>query len=150
MPNRPFGVLVIGALAIAIAVVKLVIAFQLLFGGIFGGVPSGSGVLWAGLMALVVGIIYLGVGWAMWSMRPWALVFTTIMAVFGLVDAMFVLIATNSIAYGIAAAAIPAVLLWYVSREDVRGAFAEADMEIASENRQATGSRDPGGPPTSV
>ena len=35
MSNRPFGVLVLGALAIAIAVVRLVIGFQLLFGGLF-------------------------------------------------------------------------------------------------------------------
>ena len=33
MSNRPFGVLVLGALAIAIAVIRLVIGFQLLFGG---------------------------------------------------------------------------------------------------------------------
>ncbi|MFV2064217.1 MAG: hypothetical protein ACC726_12005, partial [Chloroflexota bacterium] len=87
MPNRPFGVLILGALAIAIAVVRLVIAFQLIIGGIFGDIPVGNGVLWAGIMTLVVGLIYLGVGWALWSMRPWALVFTMIMAVFGLVDA---------------------------------------------------------------
>lgn len=149
MPNRPFGVLVIGALAIAIAVVRLVIGFQLVIGGIFGDVPAGSGVGWAGLMTLVVGAIYLGVGWAMWSLRPWALVFTMIMAVFGLVDAMFVLIATNSIAYGLAAAAIPALLLWYVSREDVRDTFAQADAGTAYENPQATGNRDTEGPPNS-
>jgi hypothetical protein len=36
---------------------------------------------------------------------------------------MFVLLATNNIAYGLAAAAIPAFLLWYCSREDIRSAF---------------------------
>jgi len=148
MPNRPFGVLVLGALAIAIAVVRLVIAFQLIIGGIFGDVPAGSGVLWAGLLTLVVGLIYLGVGWALWSMRPWALIFTMIMAVFGLVDAMFVFIATNSIAYGIAAAAIPALLLWYTSREDIRDAFANAEAGLAYQNPQATGDRDTEGPPS--
>jgi hypothetical protein len=56
-----------------------------------------------------------------------------IMAVFGLVDAMFVLIATSNIAYGLAAAAIPALLLWYTSREDIRDQFAaveEAESEL--------------------
>jgi hypothetical protein len=123
MSNRPFGVLVLGALAIAIAVVRLVIGFQLLFGGIFSDKLAGSGIGWVGLMTVVVGVIYLAVGWALWSMRPWALLFTMIMAVFGLVDAMFVLLATNNIAYGLAAAAIPAFLLWYTSREDIRAAF---------------------------
>lgn len=148
MPNRPFGVLVLGALAIAIAVVRLLIGLQLLIGGIFGDIPSGSGVGWTGLMLLIVGAIYLAVGWALWSMRPWALIFTMIMAVFGLVDAMFVLIATNNIAYGLAAAAIPALLLWYTSREDIRDAFASAEAGIAYQNPQATGDRDTEGPPT--
>jgi len=48
-----------------------------------------------------------------------------------------------------AAAAIPALLLWYVSREDVRDAFAEADAATADQNPQATGKRDAEGPPSS-
>ena len=149
MPSRPFGVLVLGALAIAIAVVRLMIAFQLIIGGLFGPIPTGSGVLWTGVLMLVVGVIYLGVGWALWSMRPWALIFTMIMAVFGLVDAMFVWIATGSIAYGLAAALIPALLLWYTSREDIRDQFAEAEMTLGVTNPQATGNRDTEGPPSS-
>ena len=62
MGDRPFGVLVLGALAIAIAVVRLVIGFQLLFGGIFSDKLEGSGIFWTGLLTLVVGIIYLAVG----------------------------------------------------------------------------------------
>jgi len=140
MGNRPFGVLVLGALAIAIAVVRLLLAFQLLGIAIFGDVLyEGSGVFWTGLLTLVVGIIYLAVGWALWSMRPWALIFTMIMAVFGLVDAMFVWIATGSIAYGLAAAAIPALLLWYTSRQDIRDQFAEAEAGTMYANTQATG-----------
>ena len=130
MNSRPFGVLVLGALSIAIAIVRLLVALQLLGVGIFGDDRwDGSGVIWVGIMLLVVGLIYLAVGWSLWSMRPWALIFAMIMAVFGLVDAMFVLIATSNIAYGIAAAAIPALLLWYTSREDIRVAFAAADAE---------------------
>ena len=127
MRDRPFGVLILGALAIAIAVVRLLVGFQLLFGGIFNDRLEGSGILWTGILTLVVGAIYLAVGWALWGMRPWALIFTMIMAVFGLVDAMFVALATNSFVYGLAAAAIPALLLWYTSRQDIRDAFSEAE-----------------------
>lgn len=135
--KRPFGVLVLGALAIAIAVVRLLVGLQLLGVGIFGDDAwDGTGVLWVGLMTVVVGLIYLGVGWALWSMRTWALLFTMIMAVFGLVDAMFVLIATNNIAYGLAAAAIPAFLLWYTSRQDIRDEFAAVEQGISEENIQ--------------
>jgi hypothetical protein len=136
MPNRPFGVLLLGALAIAIAVVRLIIGIQLLGFAIFGDAPGGN-LLWAGLLTLVVGAIYLAVGWALWSMRPWALIFTMIMAVFGLVDAMFVWIATGQVTYGLAAAAIPAILLWYTSRQDIRDAFVEAEMGVMSSNPQA-------------
>jgi hypothetical protein len=135
--KRPFGVLVLGALAIAIAIVRLLVGLQLLGVGIFGDESwDGTGVLWVGTMTVVVGLIYLGVGWALWSMRTWALLFTMIMAVFGLVDAMFVLIATNNIAYGLAAAAIPAFLLWYTSRQDIRDDFAAVEQSISEENIQ--------------
>ena len=62
MPNRPFGVLLLGALAIAIAVVRLIIGIQLLGFAIFGDAPGGN-LLWAGLLTLVVGAIYLAKGW---------------------------------------------------------------------------------------
>ena len=149
MQGRPFGVLVLGALAIAIAIVRLLIGFQLVVGGLWRDIPDGSGLVWTGILTLVVGAIYLGVGWALWSMRPWALIFTMIMAVFGLVDAMFVWIATNSFAYGLASAAIPALLLWYTSRQDIRDQFADADMAQGVTNPQATGDRDTEGPPAS-
>ena len=146
--RRPFGVLVLGALAVAIAVVRLLVGLQLLGVGIFGDERwDGTGVVWVGLLTIVIGAIYLAVGWSLWSMRAWALIFTMIMAVFGLVDAMFVLIATNSIAYGLAAAAIPALLLWYTSREDIRDQFAAAESSRMYENPQATGDTETSGPP---
>ena len=133
--KRPFGVLVLGALAIAIAIIRLLVGLQLLGVGIFGDDAwDGTGVLWVGTMTVVLGLIYLAVGWSLWSMRSWALLFTMIMAVFGLVDAMFVLIATSNVAYGLAAAALPAFLLWYTSREDIRDQFAAVEREIAELN----------------
>jgi hypothetical protein len=136
--KRPFGVLILGALAVAIAVVRLLVGLQLLGVGIFGDDKwDGTGVIWVGIMTLVVGLIYLAVGWSLWSMRTWALLFTMIMAVFGLVDAMFVLISTGNIAYGLAAAAIPAFLLWYTSREDIRDQFAAIERDRETSNPQA-------------
>ena len=135
--NRPFGVLLLGALAIAIAVVRLLMGAQLLGIAIFGPVPQGTGIGWSGILMIGVGVIFLAVGWALWSMRPWALLFTMIMAVFGLVDAVFVLLATGSLAYGLAAAAIPALLLWYTMRDDIRAVFADAEAERMGSGPQA-------------
>jgi hypothetical protein len=146
--RRPFGILVLGALAVAIAVIRLLIGLQLLGIGIFGSDRwDGTGVVWVGILTNVVGLIYLAVGWSLWSMRAWALIFAMIMAVFGLVDAMFVLISTGSIAYGLAAAAIPALLLWYTSREDIRDQFAAAEESRMTANPQATDDRGTAGPP---
>jgi hypothetical protein len=146
--KRPFGVLVLGALAVAIAIIRILVGLQLLGVGIFGSDKwDGTGVIWVGTLTLVVGLIYLAVGWSLWSMRAWALIFTMIMAVFGLVDAMFVLIATGSLAYGLAAAAIPAFLLWYTSREDIRQDFAAVESDRYYENPQATNDKDTAGPP---
>jgi hypothetical protein len=124
MMGRPFGVIVLGALSIAIATVRFVVGLQLLGFVIFGPAQTGDGLVLAGLLVLLMGAIYLAVGWALWSLRPWALLFAMIMAVFGLVDAVFVMLATGSVAYGLAAAAIPALLLWYTSREDIQRTFA--------------------------
>lgn len=135
--NRPFGVLVLGALAIAIAIVHLLMGAQMLGIAIFGPVPQGTGIGWSGILTIVVGAIYLAVGWSLWSLRPWALMFTMIMAVFGLVDAIFVLLATGSIAYGLAAAALPALLLWYTMREDIRAIFAQAEADQMGSGPQA-------------
>ena len=133
--KRPFGVLVLGALAIAIAIIRLLVGLQLLGVGIFGSESwEGTGVLWVGIMTVVVGLIYVAVGWSLWSMRSWALIFTMIMAVVGLVDAMFVTISTQNLAYGLASAAIPAFLLWYCSREDIRDAFAAHEREVSETN----------------
>jgi len=139
---------VLGALAIGIAIVRIILGLQLIGLELFGDIDyPGSGAVWTGILTLIVGLIYLGVGWALWSMRPWALVFTMIMAVFGLVDAMFVWIATGQFTYGLAAAAIPALLLWYTSRQDIRDEFAAADMAQYATNPQATGDKDTEGPP---
>lgn len=150
MQGRPFGVLVLGALSIAIAVVRLLIGLQLVGIAIFGDYDFASGAGWTGILALVVGAIYLAVGWSLWSMRPWALLFVMIMSVFGLVDAMFVWLATGQVAYGLAAAVIPAILLWYTSRQDIRDEFAAADMAQYVTNPQATGDRTTEGPPPSA
>lgn len=125
MSSRPFGVLVLGALSIAIAIVYIIIALQLFGVVIFGDAPSGSNLFLSGLLALIVGVIFLGAGWALWQMRPWALVFVMILAVFGLVEATFIWIATRDLSYGLAAAIIPGFLLWYTSRADVKAAFGD-------------------------
>lgn len=125
MTKRPFGVIVLGAMSIAVAIVYLVFALQLFGVIIFGEAPTGTNLFLTGLLALVVGLIFLGAGWALWQMRSWALLFVMILAIFGLVEAVFIWIGTRDLAYGLGAALLPAFLLWYTSRADIKAAFGE-------------------------
>jgi hypothetical protein len=118
-------VIVLAVLAVAAGVLYLIGGLKLMGIVTFGPLQSGSGVWLSGLFTFIVGLIWLSVGFALWSLRPWALLFVEIMAVFGLINAVFILFAANSLQDGLAAAILPAVVLWYSNRESVRSHFTE-------------------------
>jgi hypothetical protein len=123
--SRPIGVIVLAVLAVAAGVLYLIGGLRLMSIVTFGPLPSGNGVWLSGLFTFIVGIIWLAVGFALWSMRAWALLFVEIMAIFGLVNAVFVLFATSSLSDGLATAILPAIVLWYANRESIRSQFSE-------------------------
>ena len=123
--SRPIGVIVLAVLAVAAGVLYLIGGLRLMSIVTFGPLPSGNGVWLSGLFTFIVGIIWLSVGFALWSMRAWALLFVEIMAIFGLVNAVFVLFATSSLSDGLATAILPAIVLWYANRESIRSQFSE-------------------------
>jgi hypothetical protein len=124
--NRPIGVIVLAVLAIMAGVLYLFEGFRLMNIVTFGPIPSGNGVWLSGLFTVIVGVIWLAVGFALWSLQPWGLLFVEIMAIFGLVNAVFILFATGSLQDGIGAAILPAIVLWYANRESVRAHFAQS------------------------
>jgi cytochrome c oxidase subunit IV len=123
--SRPFGVLVLGVLALAAGSLYLLAGIQLMGIVTFGPVESGNGVWITGLFTFIVGLIYLAVAFALWSLQPWALMFAMIMAVFGLIEAVFALFATGNLAYGLGQAILPGFILWYANREDIQAHFME-------------------------
>ena len=123
--SRPIGVIVLAVLAVLAGVVYLIGGLRLMGIVTFGPLESGSGIWLSGLFTFIVGLIWLSVGFALWSLRAWALLFVEIIAVFGLINAVFVLFATGSLSDGLAAAILPAVVLWYAQRDTVRQHFAE-------------------------
>ena len=52
---------------------------------------------------------------ALWATQPWGWLFAHFLAIFGLLDAFFVMIANNSFIDGLAVAIFPLVVLWYLN-----------------------------------
>jgi hypothetical protein len=121
--KTPLGVMILAVLAFTIGIIDTIWGLRLMGIVTFGPVESGNGVWLSGLLTLIVGIIWFAVGGALVSFQPWALMFTQIMAVFGLVSAVFAIFASGSLATGIGQAIIPGLVFWYTSRADIVEAF---------------------------
>ncbi len=92
------------------------------FFGLFKDYPTTTHLWFWGLMWIVLGVIYLAVAWALWSLRPWAWVFASIMAVFGLVSAFFVMFDAG-IGAALGAALLPGIIFFYLQSDKVKSAF---------------------------
>jgi hypothetical protein len=123
MQKTPLGVMILGFIALLKGVVG--VFYGCVFVGLLAFEPavSGEGFGFAGALAIVVGLVYIAVAFAAWSLQPWAWLFGMIMALVGIVEAIVVLIASNDLAYGVAAALLPLVMLWYLNQERVKEAF---------------------------
>ena len=77
----------------------------------------------SGLATFIVGIIWLAVAAAPLQLRPWGLAVTQHMAIIGLVNGVFAMFATGSIATGLGLLVLPGLVLWYTDRDDVVVAF---------------------------
>ena len=123
----PFGVIVLGVLAIFAGTLYLLQGLMFLGAIVFGPIPSGNGTVLAGTLAVIVGIIWIAVGGAAFSLKPWAWMFGVLMACFGLFEALIALLATLSWEYAIATAVLPAIILWYFNRQKIKEAFGVSD-----------------------
>jgi hypothetical protein len=127
--KRPLGVLVLGVLATLVGFMYVFGGFRLMNIVTFGPVESGNGVWFSGLLTLIVGIIWLGVGSALFSLQPWGLLFCEIMAIFALISAVFTLFAGGSYNTGFGLFVLPLIVLWYCNRPSVREAFVASGVD---------------------
>jgi hypothetical protein len=121
--KRPIGVWVISFIAIAAGVLYLLAGLQQMGIVVFGPVQAGNGLWFSGLVAFAAGVVFVAAGVALWLLQPWALAFTMLMGVFGLLAAGFTLLATGDLASGLGQAILPGFLLWYASRADIQETF---------------------------
>jgi len=124
MRGTPVGVLILGFLEFAQGVTTAFWGFIFIGLRVFDFVPSGTGVVWIGVLAILSGLVQIAVGIAAWRLRPWAWLFAWIMSTVGLITAFFALLATGSLAYGLAAAIFPLIVYWYLNTPEIKKAFA--------------------------
>jgi hypothetical protein len=119
MKRLPTGVIVLAVLATFVGIMDLLWGLRMMGVVTFGPVESGNGVFLSGLLTFVVGLIWLGVAGALTALKPWGLMFVQIMAIFGLINAVFAMFGTGSIATGIGLMILPGFVFWYANRADI-------------------------------
>jgi hypothetical protein len=86
--------------------------------------------LW-GWLAVATGIFWLLAALGLWALQSWARLFVQIMAGFAIFEAVLAFFQFPGTGIGFAMAIMPALILWYLSTDDVKGAFAESELPPA-------------------
>jgi hypothetical protein len=123
MRRTPIGVIILSVLATFAGIMDLLYGLRMMGIVTFGPVEAGNGVWLSGLLTFIVGLIWLSVGGALYAMRSWALMFCQIIAIFGLINAVFILFGTGVWQSALGAAVIPAIVFWYCSRQEIQEQF---------------------------
>jgi hypothetical protein len=121
--KRPIGVTILGILWLAAGIVLVMTGLQLTTLVTFGPLEFGSGVWAYGWLVILTGLAFGAAGFAAWSLQPWAWLFGVILAVFGLIEAVLVLLSTGNLGAGAAATFFPVIILWYLHRAPIKAAF---------------------------
>ena len=123
MLRPPVGVALLGFVALMAGFAYSIMGLRYSGYVVFGRGDIGDGLLLWGLLTLLVGILFFAAAFALWATQPWGWLFTHYLAIFGLLEAFFVMIANNSLTDGIAVALFPLVVIWYLNDRDVKAAF---------------------------
>jgi len=122
--ERPFGVTILAILAIIEALMAFGAAaivgtmFAWLETIVPGGFFAGMGLIVAAVAA-IFGIIYLLIGWGLWTGQGWAWIVMLIFAILGLIGGIIALIAV----VGIVPLIINILILYYLTRPHVKAFF---------------------------
>ncbi len=129
MRQPPIGIAVLGFFALVNGISAAIIGLQLMGIVTFGPVSTGTGVFFWGLMAFILGVLYVAVAYGAWNLRIWAWTSGMLLAALGILNAVLILFATGDLTKGLAAALLPAVILWYLNSEGVKEAFVKGEQE---------------------
>src|SRR5262245_5744398 len=127
MVRPPIGALLLGFMALLTGIVDLLQGLRLLGIIAFGPGQLGSGLAFYGAFSVIVGAAWFAVAYAFWTTQGWAWLLGMILALFGIINAIFVLFSTESLAHGLGVAILPLVVIWYLQRPETKQAFNVAD-----------------------
>ena len=125
--KRPFGITILAILFAGVGLTYMMVGLQLTTAVTFGPLPSGQGTWIWGWLIVLTGLAFWAGGIAAWSLQPWGWMLGHILAILGLIEAVFALLGTGSLNYALAVTAFPLILLWYLNREPVKRAFGLTD-----------------------
>jgi len=123
MLRPPVGVALLGFVALMAGFAYTVMGLRYTGYVVFGRGEIGDGLFLWGLLTLLVGILFFAAAFALWATQPWGWLFAHYLAIFGLLEAFFVMISNNSFTDGLAVAIFPLVVIWYLNDRDVKAAF---------------------------
>ncbi len=121
--KRPAGITIIAVLSLAAGIIYLLQGLRILGYVVFGPAQAFSNVSLTGWWTLIMGLIWLSVGGALLSLRPWAWLFAVIIVGLSLIEAFFG--SLNGWQFGdvFMATIVPLVILFYLNSEKVKTAF---------------------------
>jgi hypothetical protein len=121
--KRPAGVTVIAILALAIGIVDLLQGIRILGYVVFGPATAFSNVSLTGWLTVLLGIVWIIVGGAFLSLKPWAWMLGVIVVAISLIEAFFG--SLNGWQFGdmFMAMIIPVLILFWLQSDKVKGAF---------------------------
>jgi hypothetical protein len=121
--NRPAGITIIAVLSLAAGIIYLLQGLRILGYVVFGPAQAFSQISLTGWWTVILGLVWLSVGGAFLSLRPWAWTFGVIVVGISLIEAFFGNL--NGWQFGdlFVAMIIPLVVLFYLNSEKVKSAF---------------------------
>jgi uncharacterized membrane protein (DUF2068 family) len=108
--SRPLGVTILSILAGISGIV-----------GIAAGIIASLIIPPAGIVGIVIGLIWLGLAWGLWTGKGWAWIVTVIIAIISIIFNIFG--AVTGHAGQIISLIIAAVMLYYLTRPNVKAYF---------------------------
>jgi hypothetical protein len=125
--KRPFGITILAIIFGAAGLSYMMLGFQMTTAVTFGPLQTGQGTWIWGWLIVLTGLAFWTAGLAAWRLQPFGWMLGHIVAIIGILEAIFALLGTGNLGYALASTAFPFLLLWYLNRPSVKEAFGLAD-----------------------
>ena len=103
--KRPFGITILAIIFGAAGLSFMLLGFQMTTAVTFGPLPAGTGTWFWGWVIVLTGLAFWAGGLAAWRLQPWGWMLGHILAIVGIIEAIFVLLGTGNLGYALASTA---------------------------------------------